>query len=93
MTTLKQLHDAASLTGMSAMSISDLASSAEDNACQTLIEKGCVKAAASNSNGNGPFDHHPEFIGYWVSSIRCLLSSDTHSDEVVKFFASIGIEA
>ena len=92
MTTLKQLHDAASLTGMSTMSISGLASSAEDNACQTLIEKGCVKANASNRNG-GPFDYHPEFIGYWVSSIRCLLSSDTHSDEVVEYFASIGVSA
>ena len=90
MTTLKQLHDAASLTGMSTMSISGLASSAEDNACQTLIEKGCAKA--SNGMG-GPFDHHPEFIGYWVSSIRCLLSSDTHSDEVVEYFASIGVSA
>jgi hypothetical protein len=87
MTTLKQLRDAASLEGIN--KISEIAMSGECNASDTLIEKGCVKG---NSWG-GPFDHHPEFVGYWIGSIRSLLSSDTHSDEVVEYFASIGVSA
>ena len=90
MTTLKQLHDAASLGGMELLEVRGIASSGGENACQTLIEKGCVKA---NNGRGGPFDHHPEFLGYWIGSIRSLLSSDTHSDETVKYFSSIGIEA
>jgi len=88
MTTLKQLRDAASLQGIN--KISEIAMSGECNAADTLIEKGCVKG---NNSWGGPFDYHPEFVGYWIGSIRSILSFDAHSDEVVEYFASIGIEA
>jgi hypothetical protein len=88
MTTLKQLRDAANLEGIN--KISEIAMSAEDNASDTLIEKGCVKG---NNSWGGPFDYHPEFVGYWIGSIRSILSSDTHSDDVVEYFASIGVSA
>ncbi len=89
MTTLKQLRDAAMLVGFNNIKIREIAMSGECNACDTLLEKGCVKG----SNWGGPFDHHPEFVGYWIGSIRSILSEGTHSDEVVEYFASIGVSA
>ena len=82
MTTLKQLDNA---TQHESIGICLIAANGGDNAFETLQELGCKKPHSPQ--------YEPMLLSYWIESIRSLLSSDTHSDEVVKFFASIGIEA
>ena len=84
MNTVKQLNAAAN---NQPWDISSLILSGETNAMDTLAEQGHRFANVQER------DNEPLYLVYWVESIRGLLSSDTHSDEVVKFFASIGIEA
>ena len=84
MTTFNQLDLA---TYHESAGIHDIAMSGEQNALDTLIGQGCTF-----TNG-WQLLAHPMYVGYWVESIRCLLSSDYHAPETIEYFASIGIEA
>ena len=84
MITVKQLNAA---THNQLWDISSLILSGETNAMDTLAEQGHRFANVQE------MENEPLYLVYWVESIRGLLSSDTHSDETVKYFSSIGIEA
>jgi hypothetical protein len=85
MPTLKELENA--IHGNTTGEIRDILLSGENNSIATLQEQGLT------FNNQQQLDENPLYLGYWVHSIRILLSSDYHAPETIEFFASIGIEA
>jgi hypothetical protein len=84
MPTTKQLEDA--IHGNTG-EIRDILLSGENNSITTLHEHGLT------FNHQWQLEENPLYLGYWIESIRGLLSSDYHAPETIEYFASIGIEA